>query len=145
MHPGRHTVLAETRQQQFPPSGAMQQMHVCCRAMLRSPETHCHVLLCCAMPCCARPVAAEPKADPLGRNLNGTPQAELPPGFVDSEAEAAKARQGKLAAKLLRGFRMLHVRRLKCTRTVLVLSRASALHGLHLCDTHAGSCAGLPC
>lgn len=68
----------------------------------------CCASMCCVMLCCARPVPTEPKADPLGRNLNGTPQAELPPGFVDSEAEAAKARQGKLEAWLW-GLGLPHV------------------------------------
>jgi len=43
------------------------------------------------------PVA--PKADPLGRNLNGQQQQELPPGYVEAaQTEAEKAKQGGSAA-----------------------------------------------
>lgn len=56
-------------------------------------------LTCCATLRYAvlfRPVPEGPKADPLGRNLNGATQQELPPGYVDeAEAEAEKARQGE--------------------------------------------------
>jgi hypothetical protein len=45
-----------------------------------------------------------PKADPLGRNLEGKGQQELPPGYVDeAEAAAERAKQGGRAAGLAEG------------------------------------------
>jgi hypothetical protein len=88
-----------------------------------------NAVMCRAVLCCARPVPTEPKADPLGRNLNGAPQAELPPGFVDAEAEAAKAKQGKPAA---------------CVWALSMLGVAPSRAGLLSRDAPARACCLIP-
>jgi hypothetical protein len=59
------------------------------------------LIACCAVLCC-RPMPEAPKADPLGRNLEGKGQQELPPGYVDeAEAAAERAKQGGRATLLI--------------------------------------------